>query len=254
MPAPKIIHQLVARFEENRDAYRSGKYNEAQLREEFLNPFFKALGWDMYNDKGYSPEYREVVHEDSIDIEGAAKAPDYSFKIGRERKFFVEAKKPKVDIAYDIHPAYQLRRYAWNAHLPLSILTDFEEFAVYDCRNRPNPADKASTGRTLFFNYTDYVDQWDAIAGIFSPEAIQKSSFEKYAIENKGKKGTTEVDDAFLEDIENWRKLLALNIALRNPHIADERELNFAVQITIDRIIFLRYMRGSEGSSPKSNC
>jgi hypothetical protein len=51
----------------------------------------------------------------------------------------VEAKKPAVDIKYDIYPAFQLRRYAWNKHLPLSILTDFEEFAVYDCRNKPDP-------------------------------------------------------------------------------------------------------------------
>jgi type I restriction-modification system DNA methylase subunit len=240
MPAPEIIRQLVERFEENRDAYRSGRYNEAQLREEFLNPFFEALGWDLANKKNYAPDYREVVHEDSIDIEGKSKAPDYAFRIGRERKFFVEAKKPTVNIEYDIHPAYQLRRYAWNVHLPLSILTDFEEFAVYDCRNRPNHDDKASTGRTMFFNYKEYVEKWDEIAGIFSPEAIQKGSFEKYAIENRGKKGTTEVDDAFLEDIENWRKLLALNIALRNPQVADDRELNFAVQMTIDRIIFLR--------------
>jgi len=47
MPAPEIIHQLVAKFEENRDAYRSGKYNEAQLRMEFLDKFSEALGWDF---------------------------------------------------------------------------------------------------------------------------------------------------------------------------------------------------------------
>jgi|WetSurMetagenome_2_1015567.scaffolds.fasta_scaffold08893_3 type I restriction-modification system DNA methylase subunit len=240
MPAPEIIHRLVTQFEENRDLFHKGKINEAQLRLEFLDPFLEAIGWDVYNKNGYSPDYREVVTEDSLDIEGASKAPDYSFRIGRERKFFVEAKKPAVHIEYDIHPAYQVRRYAWNAHLPLSILTDFEEFAVYDCRNRPNPTDKASTDRTMFLTYKDYIDKWDEIVAIFSPNAIQKGSFDKYAIENKGKKGTTEVDDAFLEDIENWRKLLALNIALRNPQVSDERELNFAVQITIDRIIFLR--------------
>ena len=50
------------------------------------------------------------------------------------RKFFVEAKKTSVNIKDDISPAFQLRRYAWSAKLPLSILTDFEEFAVYDCR------------------------------------------------------------------------------------------------------------------------
>ncbi len=149
MPAPQIIKKLVEQFTQNREPYRSGKYNEAQLRQEFLDPFFEALGWDVYNKNGYSLDYREVVIEDSLDFEGASKSPDYAFKIGKERKFYVEAKKPKVDIQYDIHPAYQLRRYAWNAHLPLSILTDFEELAVYNCKNRPNPLDSAATDRQI---------------------------------------------------------------------------------------------------------
>ena len=45
MPAPEIVRQLVQRFEEHKDAYRSSDYKEAQLRQEFLNPFFEALGW-----------------------------------------------------------------------------------------------------------------------------------------------------------------------------------------------------------------
>ncbi len=240
MPAPEIIHQLVSRFTDNRDAYHSGKYNEAQLRQEFLDKFFEALGWDIYNKNDFSPEYRDVVIEDSLEIEGTAKAPDYAFKIGKERKFYVEAKKPAVDIKYDIHPAYQLRRYAWNAHLPLSILTDFEEFAVYNCKNKPNPGDSAATGRDLFFHYTDYIEKWDEIASIFSRDAVWKGSFDRFADTSKGKKGTTEVDDAFLEDIEKWRTSLARNIALRNPQVTDEHQLNYAVQMTIDRIIFLR--------------
>ena len=240
MPAPEIIQQLVAKFTENRDSYRSGKYNEARLRQEFLDPFFEALGWDIYNRAGVAPDYADVVIEDSLEIEGAAKAPDYAFKIGRERKFYVEAKKPRVDIQYDIHPAYQLRRYAWNAKLPLSILTDFEELAVYNCKNKPNPTDSAATGRDKFYRYTEYVEKWDEIAAIFSRDAVWKGSFDRFAESSKGKKGTTEVDDAILADIEDWRKLLALNIALRNPQVADERQLNYAVQMTIDRILFLR--------------
>ena len=240
MPAPEIINQLVQKFTENRDSYRSGKYNEARLRQEFLDPFFEALGWDIYNRAGVAPDYADVVIEDSLEIEGAAKAPDYAFKIGRERKFFVEAKKPKVDIQYDIHPAYQLRRYAWNAKLPLSILTDFEELAVYNCKNKPNPSDSAATGRDKFYKYTEFVEKWDEIAAIFSRDSVWKGSFDRFAASSKGKKGTTEVDDAILADIEDWRKLLALNIALRNPQVADERQLNYAVQMTIDRILFLR--------------
>jgi hypothetical protein len=43
--APKEILDLIARFEQQLDAYKSGQYNETQLRREFLDPFFKALGW-----------------------------------------------------------------------------------------------------------------------------------------------------------------------------------------------------------------
>lgn len=138
MPAPEVIRGLAENFTENREGYRSGKYNEAQLRLEFLNPFFEALGWDVYNRNGWALENRDVVIEDSMEIEGGSKKPDYTFKLGRERKIFVEAKKPKVDIQYDIHPAIQLRRYAWNTKMPLSGLTDFEELAIYNCKAKPD--------------------------------------------------------------------------------------------------------------------
>jgi len=240
MPAPAIIHQLVDKFTENREAYRSGKYNEARLRQEFLDPFFVALGWDVYNQKGVAPQYAEVEIEASLEIEGTSKSPDYTFKVGPERKFFVEAKKPAVNLRYDIHPAYQLRRYAWNAHLPISILTDFEEFAVYNCKAKPGPKETAATARDLFYLYTDYIEKWDEIAAIFSRDAVWKGALDRFAASSKGKKGTTEVDDEFLKDMNNWRVLLARNIALRNPRVEDEQQLNYAVQITLDRIIFLR--------------
>ena len=146
---PTKILELVERFDQNLGAYRQGKYNETQVRLEFINPLFEELGWDITNKQGYAEAYKEVVHEDAIKVGGATKAPDYSFRIGGIRKFFLEAKKPSVDIKEDTHPAYQLRRYSWSAKLPLSILTDFEEFAVYDCRVKPAKTDKASHSRSL---------------------------------------------------------------------------------------------------------
>ena len=94
---------------------------------------------------------------------------------------FVEAKKPFVNIKDDIEPAFQLRRYAWSAKLPLSILTNFEEFAVYDCREKPNKNDKASVGRIVYIRYDEYEKRWDEIASVFSKDAILKGSFDKYA-------------------------------------------------------------------------
>ncbi|MEA1936374.1 MAG: DNA methyltransferase, partial [Thermodesulfobacteriota bacterium] len=239
MSAPEEIHELIERFDRNLDTYRSGRYNEAQVRQEFINPFFNALGWDVYNKQGYAEAYKDVIHEDAIKIGSATKAPDYCFRIGGTRKFFLEAKKPSVDIKKETHPAYQLRRYAWSAKLPLSILTDFEELAIYDCRIKPVKTDKPSKARTLYFTYNEYIERWDEIASIFSRESILKGSFDKYVESSRVKRGTAEVDTAFLEEIERWREILARNIALRNPGLS-QRELNFAIQRTIDRIIFLR--------------
>jgi len=250
LAAPAEILELVERFQLHQESYQSPQYNETQLRREFVDPFFKALGWDVDNEQGYAETYKDVIHEDAIKIGGTTKAPDYCFRIGGQRKFFVETKKPSVNIAKDVSPAFQLRRYAWTAKLPLSILTDFEEFAVYDCLvHRPNKNDKATKGRTLILNFVEYADRWDEIAAIFSREAILKGSFDKYAVSNKKKRGTAEVDDEFLKEIESWRMLLAKNLALRNTDLT-QRELNFAVQRTIDRIIFLRICedRGVEKS------
>lgn len=131
---PALIIQLVQHFHQSIDLYRSGALNETETRIQFINPFFEALGWDMSNREQVPDLYKDVVHEDSLKIQDSrkAKAPDYSFRIGGVRKFFVEAKKPSVNVGTNINAAFQLRRYGWSANLSVSILTDFEEFAVYD--------------------------------------------------------------------------------------------------------------------------
>lgn len=239
MAAPKEVIELIERFTQHLDDYRNGRYTETQLRRDYLDPFFRALGWDIDNSQGLAEAYRDVIHEDAVKIGGYTKAPDYSFRVGGIRKFFVEAKKPSVDIKSDFAPAFQLRRYAWSAKLPLSILTDFEEFSIYDCRIRPAKTDKPATARIHYWTFTDYAEKWEEIAAIFSKEAVLKGSFDKFADTNKGKRGTAEVDNAFLDEIEKWRESLAKNIALRNPKLSP-KALNYAVQQTIDRIIFLR--------------
>ena len=123
----------------------------------------------------------------------------------------------------------------------MSVVTDFEEFSVFDCRIKPNPNDKPGVGRIAYYTFDEYLDSdtFDAIYDVFSKEAVLKGGFDKYAESTKGKKGTAEVDSEFLKEIESWRELLAKNIALRNPEVSIY-ELNYAVQKIIDRIIFLR--------------
>lgn len=238
MPAPAELHGLVARFREQYEDYRRGAYNETQLRRDFLDPLFTLLGWDVDNRAGYAEAFREVVHEDAVKVGGMTKAPDYSFRIGGRRLFFLEAKKPAVYIKEEIPPAYQLRRYAWSAGLQLSVLSDFEEFAVYDGSIKPGPKDKPAKARVFYCTFEEYADKWDEIAALFSKEAVLKGGIDRFAKKLPGRRGTATVDAEFLAQIENWRELLAKNIALRND--LDVHALNHAVQATIDRIVFLR--------------
>jgi type I restriction-modification system DNA methylase subunit len=243
---PDIVKRLIDRFDQQSDQVRSPDYNETQLRIDFVNPMWAALGWDMDNAQGFAEQYREVVHEDRVKVAGQTKAPDYSFRIGGVRKFFLEAKKPHVNIKEAWEPAYQLRRYGWSAKLAVSVLTDFEEFALYDCKKAPKQMEKPGQARREYFTYKQYVERWDFLEGTFSKRAIQQGDFDRYCQSVKGR-GGEEFDDKFLEEIEEWRKQLAGNLALRNEKL-DESSLNFSVQRIIDRIIFLRMAedRGTE--------
>lgn len=240
MSTPQKIIELVEDFKENKYEYiNPDVFDEENTKVKFLNPFFEALGWNVRNE-GLSARFREVVFEDSIKVGKKTKAPDYSFRLGGERIFFVEAKKPSRDIANDKEHAFQVRRYGWSAKLPLCILTDFEELAIYDTTIKPDKNQSASIGRIKYYKYTEYIEKWDEIYDIFSKDAVLSGKFDNYANNVKhDKKGTTEIDDEFLKEIEEWRLLLARNIALRNPELSIE-DLNYAVQLTIDRIIFLR--------------
>ncbi len=234
------ITKLVNRFDDQIEDYKKAEYNETKTRRDFLDAFFKALGWDIDNEQGFTEEYREVIHEDRVKIDGATKAPDYAFRlVGGKRLFFVEAKKPSVNLEHKISPAYQVRRYAWNANLPISILTDFQEFSIYDCTKKPKAEDKPSVARVINFTYKDYIKEFDFLWNTLSKENVPKGSIEKFVKSNTDKKGTATVDKEFLQSLDTWRTYLATNISWNNKTL-DEDEINFAVQQTIDRIIFLR--------------
>ncbi|MEO8762203.1 MAG: TaqI-like C-terminal specificity domain-containing protein [Bacteroidia bacterium] len=238
-----IIEKLAERFAEHRKDYHLPEYNEQKTRQDFINPFFKALGWDIDNEKGDSEAYREVIYEDKVVVRGKSKAPDYGFRLsgsGKKRLFYVEAKKPSVAIKTHKESAYQLRRYGSSAGAHVSILTNFEDFIVYDCSKVPNLNDSASVAKLKHIGFEDYVKEFDFIYDTFSHQAVTKGRFDKFVQDKANKKGNDTLDKRFVQSLDEWRTYLAKNIALNNKKINDE-ELNFAVQLLIDRLIFLRF-------------
>lgn len=241
--ALKAIKKLVSDFEDNlASAKNLNKFGETETRIQFINPFFKALGWNVDNQEPVLPEsHKEVVHETDVVVkekgEKKNKKPDYGFRQEGKTLFFVDAKKPGINIKEDGGTSFQIRRYGWSAKHAIAIVTDFEEFAIYETSIEPKLSDKPNKCLADYFTYKQYVDKFDFIWDLLHKDNVYNGSIDSYA--KTDKKGKDTVDRKFLDSLENWRKQLAIKINEENKEL-NEAELNFVVQQNIDRIIFLR--------------
>jgi adenine-specific DNA-methyltransferase len=249
-----IVSELVKDFKANEESFLSHGYSEAQLRNDFLNKFFIALGWDVRHEEQKNPYEQEVRVEKPLQIAKAQKRADYSFSLApdyRTVKFFVEAKKPAHDLSNKDY-YFQTARYGWNAGTPVAVLTDFEEFHIVDCRFRPN-IDDALNYKIKQFHYSDFTDKekFSEIYWLFSREAVADGSIEKYAKDKlakpKGKRARLtktvlqSIDEAFLEELDEIRNDLAKSFKKNNEHLSSE-ELTEATQRTIDRLVFIKFL------------
>ncbi len=240
-----LVSRLVQQFKENENFYLSKDFVESEARSKFIDPLLEALGWDVKNEKGARHDKQEVITEDRVVIAGQVKHPDYTLCYGGERKIYIEAKQPSIDLKSNPEPALQVRRYAYTSKMPIAILTDFQEFAVYDTRIKPKANDNASTSRIEYLTYEQYVEHFEELYNRISWEAVDLGKFDTYWETNRDKKGTATVDNDILQLIEKWRVLLAEDIALHNEEI-DEFNLTSSVQKIIDRILFIRICEDKE--------
>lgn len=233
------IQHLTEKYIQDRDSYLRSTYNEMQLRNDFIDPLLKILGWDVDNDKGKAQFLRDVVQEEYIEVEGelAKKNPDYTLRISGARQLFVEVKKPSVDILKSAEAAFQTRRYGWSANLGISVLTNFEHIVIYDCRFKPDLGDSAQVARYRVFSYDEYVQSFDELSHLLSYDAINAGAVnEEFPMDDrKGEK----FDEYFLQQIEQWREKLAISAIKENGGLTDE-DINFFVQRLLNRIVFLR--------------
>lgn len=238
----KKLSSLVDRYAANRSEYINPAYGETSLRVEFLDPFFCLLGWDVNNESGISIYSREVIHEANVtvDDEGdthANKKPDYAFRIGGETKFFLEAKKPSVDIVNRRESAFQARRYGWSGNHAIVVLSNFEDFSIYDCGYRPIDTQEPSFARIAHYSYDELVEHFDEIYSLISKEAVAGGSLE--AVDAREQAAKVPFDDLFLAQISSWRMDISLDV-YKHYGAVDMDVLNQFTQILLDRIIFLR--------------
>ena len=239
------VAQLVNQFKENEPFYLSKNFVESEVRNKFIDPLLECLKWDVKNEKGARHDRQEVITEDRVVMNGQVKHPDYTLCYGGERKMYVEAKQPSVDLKTNPEPALQVRRYAYTSKMPIAVLTDFQELAIYDTRIKPSEKDTAATARIEYLTYDQLSENFESLYDKISWDAVDLGKFDTYYEGTKDKRGTATVDDDILNMIEKWRMVLAEDIALHNDGI-DAFNLTGAVQKIIDRLLFLRICEDKE--------
>ncbi|MGS0707711.1 Eco57I restriction-modification methylase domain-containing protein [Acinetobacter sp. ANC 3781] len=235
------LQELVKIFKQNEVDYLKKNYNETQVRTDFISPLLEIFGWDIYNKEAISLSSREVIEEATIEIEDEkfSKKPDYELRVAKQRKLFLEAKKPNVNLETTKDAAFQARRYGYSGSLPIVVLTNFYQIAVYDCQYKPNSQDHPNIARLLIIKYEDFDQNFDQLWLILSRSSMFSGDFDKNFSTKLLKKGSETFDIFFLNQVRSWRKKLALDIYQNNATLSSD-ELTYAVQIFLLRIIFLR--------------
>lgn len=235
--------KLVSAYKEHFPQYCQASYNETEVRNDFVNPFFEILGWDVLNNKNLPQHLREVKHEADVYVEEngkqVKKKPDYAFYLGADVSFFLETKKPSVDIMTNQDAAFQIRRYGWNGNLKVSVLCNFTDLVIYDTSIRPSEEDGNSVARVAHYHYTEYVDKFDEISRMLSYSAVVSGEFEKIFSNISVAVKKEPFDKYFLNQIQKWRFEISKDIVVGNESL-NEASLNIYVQRLINRIVFLR--------------
>lgn len=241
------VASLVGSFQRYEADYLQAAYNETQARTDFITPLLEAFGWDVHNAASQPLGLREVIEEATVDVaeERLSKKPDYELRLARQRKLFVEAKKPSVRVDRNREAAFQTRRYGYSASLPISILTNFHQLAVYDCVPRPLRTDEAHVARLLLVRYDEFEARFDEIWPLLSRAAVYSGDFDRRFAVDVTRHGAEQFDDFFLRQVRSWRERLAVDIHANTPGLSPA-ELTYAVQLFLSRIVFLRICEDRE--------
>lgn len=242
------LKELVNRFklDEQNYVHSSSTYQETEVRVEFIDPLFEILGWKMNNSDGVSTSLRDVLREESLLSERTTKKPDYTFRIAGIKKFFLEAKRPSVDIRNSKESAIQVRSYGYTAGLPISILTNFRTLSIYDTRLEPKPGDGVDVGLIKTIEFEEFPQEIEWLEERVGREAVARGGIDKYF--EVSSTGIIPANESFLNRINGWRVRLGEDLHSKYPSLTIDEITDFTQKI-INRIIFIRMCedRGIEG-------
>lgn len=230
----KELSLLVERYQYSKDNGQLQNASEATMRT-WIDELLSMFDWDVQNTQQVLTEHslgrteRARLHE----IGSTNIRPDYTLVNGKVQLAFVDAKSLSVDIANDRSASFQIRSYGWSIGAAFSIVTNFEQLAIYDCSVMPSAEDNADFARLYLFNYTQYEEKADILDVFLSRRNVLSGNTR--LVREKG----NALDEKFSALLGEVRKELAQNI-LQHNSIGSTQTLSFYVQTIINRILFIR--------------
>jgi len=198
--AKENLAKLLDKFERELNSGKIKDYNEEAAKTAFIQPLLKdVLGWDVNNRDEVSPE--EKTSRGRV---------DYGLKIDGKIKIYVEAKPPKSDLSRHFDQAI---RYGYNRKgVPLVLLTDFEGIRLFDVTIKPDARNPRKSLK-IDLSWGEYIKEFDTL-WLLSRESAFAGKLEQLLLVKP--KERISVDKAILEDLKEWREILAKDIFKNN--------------------------------------
>jgi type I site-specific restriction endonuclease len=157
------LEQLIEKYQSYKEQGRLDLSSEETIRT-WINELLAIFDWNVMDtsqvlqEKVLSKEEQRRLSE----IGSTSIRPDYTFKRGKEKLTFIDAKGPFVNLETDSISAFQIKCYGWSILAPFAFITNFEEFVIYDCTYVPIKEQAVNFGR-VYFKIETYLENFDIL-------------------------------------------------------------------------------------------
>ncbi len=242
--------QLVSKYllNKSRNELAETDVNEAEIRLQYVDPLLEILGWDIRNHAGKPSHLQDVIVERRIDSD----RPDYQLMVKGEPVLTVEAKKASLELCMSRESLLQSRRYGYSLGHACSILTNFRNLAILDCKNPPSINDDPRAFIIKHISVDDIAlpENIEWVERHLTRSAISASESPLIQLEADA----ITVDSRFVDDLARWRLKIANTLfqaLIPSPSI-DEVEKD--VRRLVDQIVFLRVAEAKSGQIFLRHC
>ena len=214
--AKQKIADLVKKYEDLSPT-EVKSFNEAKTKQGFIDPLFRALGWNFEDTNEVAPEEK-----------ASGGRVDYAFKINTVSQFYLEAKPLRADLTNVVY-IKQAVTYAYNKSVTWALLSDFETLAVY----------VAQTGKPFItLTCNKYLDAFDDL-WLLSKESFQSNALAEKAERYGALPQRMGIEQRLFNQLRQWREELSTQLHSYNKHLSI-KQIDEVIQRLFNRLIFIR--------------